>query len=200
MTDQALETRERILKGARRRFALGGFHATGVEQIAREAGVSKGALYWHFKSKQEIYGAILEEEEAEALRAVFDPGRAPLPDDPVAFIIEQGERRLQGLAEDREALLLWANIWIETKRGQEEIGRLYREMTEAIFHRLQSLFLQVFPRFKGKEHAAEEILELLGAAFDGLVLQLGVNLDVVKAKRLWRYAVKRIIEGGDSYI
>lgn len=202
MVDHSTVTREKILETARRCFALGGFHATGVEQIAREAGVSKGALYWHFKGKQEIYRAILE-VEAETIRKAFDPGQeGHWPKDTVAFIIRRGERRFETFLAERESLLLWANIWIEAKRGQEEIRALYKEMTEAIFLQLKALFVRAFTRFDEKVDGkrVDEILESLGVAFDGLVLQLGVNLDVARAKHLWRYTVKRIIEGGESYV
>ncbi|HEY44491.1 MAG TPA: TetR/AcrR family transcriptional regulator [Anaerolineae bacterium] len=49
------ETRTRLLKAAETSFAQHGFDATGVAKICQVAGVTKGAFYHHFSSKQEIF-------------------------------------------------------------------------------------------------------------------------------------------------
>ncbi len=52
--------RRQILDGARRRFLAEGFDAASMNDIARAAGVSKGTLYVYFKSKEELFEAIVE--------------------------------------------------------------------------------------------------------------------------------------------
>jgi len=54
------ETRERILQAAMASFAERGYDATPVSTICREAGVSKGAFYHHFSSKQEVFLQLLQ--------------------------------------------------------------------------------------------------------------------------------------------
>lgn len=54
------ETHARILEAAQRCFARSGFDATGVAEICEQAGVSKGAFYHHFESKQAVFLALLE--------------------------------------------------------------------------------------------------------------------------------------------
>jgi AcrR family transcriptional regulator len=59
-----------ILAAAARAFAGGGFAATSMEDVAREAGVTKLILYRHFATKQDLYEAVLDntrERLAEAL-------------------------------------------------------------------------------------------------------------------------------------
>lgn len=55
------ETREAICRAAGRLFRQQGFAATTVAAIAREVGITPGALYWHFASKEEILATVLEE-------------------------------------------------------------------------------------------------------------------------------------------
>jgi AcrR family transcriptional regulator len=55
------ETRERILEAARRLLVERGYHGVGIDQIAREAGVSRQAVYMHhFASKTELLLALVE--------------------------------------------------------------------------------------------------------------------------------------------
>lgn len=42
-------------------FAHQGYHSTIVDDIAREAGVAKGTVYWHFSSKEHLFEALLED-------------------------------------------------------------------------------------------------------------------------------------------
>ncbi len=55
------ESREKIVSTARRLFAAMGFNGCNVSDIAREAGMSQGNIYWYFPSKKDIYMAILSE-------------------------------------------------------------------------------------------------------------------------------------------
>jgi AcrR family transcriptional regulator len=48
-----------ILEAARRIFARLGYGATNVEEIAKEAGMAKGTVYLYFKSKEEVFAAVL---------------------------------------------------------------------------------------------------------------------------------------------
>lgn len=52
-------TRDRLLRAAERLFGEGGFHATGVSDITRAAGVAQGTFYLYFESKEEIFRALV---------------------------------------------------------------------------------------------------------------------------------------------
>lgn len=64
------EREQRILSAAAERIAHYGYDKTTVEEIARDAGISKGAIYLHFKSKEQLFEALLL-READVLVANY---------------------------------------------------------------------------------------------------------------------------------
>jgi AcrR family transcriptional regulator len=59
--------RQRILRAARTVFGARGYHAATIEDIADEAGLSNGAIYYNFDSKEELFLALLDERVDERL-------------------------------------------------------------------------------------------------------------------------------------
>jgi AcrR family transcriptional regulator len=60
MQQRSEETKGRILQAAQQLFASGGYDATGVAEICKTAGVSKGAFYHHFPTKQTVFMCLLD--------------------------------------------------------------------------------------------------------------------------------------------
>lgn len=58
--EAAEQTRESILNAAERVFFEHGVARTTLEQIAQTAAVTRGAIYWHFKDKAELFNAVVE--------------------------------------------------------------------------------------------------------------------------------------------
>jgi len=63
--ERSATTRAALLRAARELFAKNGFVATNREQIAERAGVTRGALYHHFGSKERLFRDVVEELERE---------------------------------------------------------------------------------------------------------------------------------------
>jgi TetR/AcrR family transcriptional regulator, cholesterol catabolism regulator len=63
-------SREKLLAISARRFAKGGFEATSMRDIAGEAGMLAGSMYYHFSSKNELIAAVYEAGVAEIGAAV----------------------------------------------------------------------------------------------------------------------------------
>lgn len=73
--DSQARTRQLVLEAAERLFVADGFGATSLEDIAREAGFSKGAVYSNFAGKADLFFAIVEQqfdELAARLRTAVD--------------------------------------------------------------------------------------------------------------------------------
>ena len=64
-SERAARTRQRILDAAGQRFADRGFAKTTVEEIAAEAGVSKGIVYHHFGGKEALLESLIERLTSE---------------------------------------------------------------------------------------------------------------------------------------
>jgi AcrR family transcriptional regulator len=60
MQQRSEETRSKIIDSAIRLFSAHGYNTASVDDICAEAGISKGAFYHHFKSKQELFLALLD--------------------------------------------------------------------------------------------------------------------------------------------
>src|SRR5213082_1462422 len=58
--EEALETRHRILDAAERIFERRGVSRTSLQDIAEAAGVTRGAIYWHFDGKEALFTAMME--------------------------------------------------------------------------------------------------------------------------------------------
>jgi len=76
-TDPRLDRakRRQILEGASHVFLIQGFDGASMGAIAQQAGVSKGTLYVYFKSKEELFAAIVEDQRLQHAQQlfVFDP-------------------------------------------------------------------------------------------------------------------------------
>lgn len=57
---EALETREKILDAAETLFQRHGVSRTSLQDIAQEASVTRGAIYWHFEDKAALFNAMME--------------------------------------------------------------------------------------------------------------------------------------------
>jgi AcrR family transcriptional regulator len=77
---RADETRQALLRVARELFTEQGYAQTSTEQLVQQAGVTRGALYHHFDSKQALFEAVFIELEEEFIEI---GARAMSPDAPV---------------------------------------------------------------------------------------------------------------------
>lgn len=84
---EALATRQHILDVALRLFSQQGVSSTSLVDIARAAGVTRGAIYWHFKDKSDLFGEIWELSES-SIGDLEIEYRAKFPDDPLSVLRE----------------------------------------------------------------------------------------------------------------
>jgi AcrR family transcriptional regulator len=71
-SERTARTRAALIAAARRLFGAEGFTEVGAERIAREAGMTRGALYHQFDDKADLFAAVLDQVEAEIAQRVAD--------------------------------------------------------------------------------------------------------------------------------
>ena len=129
------QTREKILQAAEDTFLEKGFENATVEEIARQAGVTKMMVYYHFDTKQNIFDRIVGqvlEELIEALRMHLSPEAAA---DPVRF--QAGLGSMLDFYRDRQRILQL--VISEAIRAPQERG----EQAMALFDEVLSIILDL---------------------------------------------------------
>jgi AcrR family transcriptional regulator len=68
--ERSESTRSALIAAARKLFAERGYAAVGTEEIVRDAGVTRGALYHHFGDKRDLFRAVYEQVESEVTQRI----------------------------------------------------------------------------------------------------------------------------------
>jgi AcrR family transcriptional regulator len=122
------DARDELLSASLRVFARRGYRDAGVDEIAADAGYSKGALYWYFSGKQELLAALLEERIDAPLRdRVALLASAPPERD---MSVEATRAFARQLGEEREAMLLEREYWSLAIRDPELRARYAERQAE----------------------------------------------------------------------
>jgi TetR/AcrR family transcriptional regulator, transcriptional repressor of aconitase len=116
--------RKQILDGARRSFTRNGFHATSMQDVLTESGLSAGAVYRYFRSKEEIIEAVATDAFG-LLRESFDsathePTLRPLPD-VLAGVLDyalMAQTKASGSSDPRDFARLIIQVWGESSRNE----------------------------------------------------------------------------------
>jgi AcrR family transcriptional regulator len=102
--DAAL-TAQKVLDAALKCFTRHGYHATSVDQIAKSAGVTRGAVYHHFHDKTGLLRAIVRAGH-ERVAAYVVARAEPHEDDPVALLRSGCHAFVDGVTHDEAARLI----------------------------------------------------------------------------------------------
>ena len=170
-------TRARVLDVAARVFAERGYRAATMDEIASEAGLSKGGLYWNFASKEELFMELLDQRLDRRIEEMFDLVRTTPAHEESAVPISKNLTDL--LERERDVMLLFFEFWqvaardpAMRKRFTARQRRLRKELAEALSERYELLGTRMtLPA----EHLAQAILALAeGISMERLVDPKGV--------------------------
>lgn len=165
------ETRARLLEAAAEVYALRGFGGATLDEVAAQAGLTKGAVYDHFGSKENLLLALMEEYLAGQLAAqlgLFDRQQVTWERPLVA-----SEEWMGGLRERPDRFRLFVELWTHAQRD----ARLRRHLAGAL-----GTLRATFAGFAAASAADAGVKPPDGAAeqFANATLGLGLGLAMVK--------------------
>ena len=171
-------SRERLLEAAAKVFAERGYQAASVDEVATEAGLSKGAVYWNFDSKDDLFLALLDERIDRRMEEIIDLLRTAPANRPVdSEITGQWEDLLR---EERELMLLSQEQWARAVRDPElreqfaqRQARLRDALAEALRFRVRRTGAPPFST------SAEDVATAYLVLAQGLALLRLVDPDLV---------------------
>ena len=186
------ERRQAILDAAVRVFALHGFAAATTDDIARSAGLSKGGLYWHFKSKDDILAALLEQMFNQELAALEQLAGAP--GSAAARLRLLGAQMAEALLALEQALPVVLEFYALAARQSA-----VREWLQAYFQRYQRLLAgllkQGYASGEFRHGAPEQSAVLLIAQLEGLALVWAVAPGQISLREQVAEAVELTLRG-----
>src|SRR5664279_1826323 len=119
--EEALETRERLLDAAQCVFKQRGVSRTSLAEVAAAAGVTRGAVYWHFKDKADLFGAMCDRATLP-LDALFERAGATATTQPLATLRALCVGALLRLATDTRTQDVFEVIFHKTELVDELAG------------------------------------------------------------------------------
>lgn len=187
--------REQILEAATSVFARLGVHTARMDDITEEAGLSKGAVYWYFKSKDEIIKSILEMYLSRELHELHDlVRRSDSVEDRLMLMVDHLITEL----EQYESVMPMAYEFYALSTRESDI----RKSLDAFFQRFikiyEDMITQGIKRGEMKKVDPQETAVSILALLEGLTLLwiVGVlRIDAEKLGALIRSSLHHFIHG-----
>ena len=191
-------TREELIAAAERLFTERGFHATSVDEIALEAGYTKGAVYSNFESKEDLFFAVYEQR---AERAVAEIEGVIGEAGPAAGLERLASELAQRRGRDDGWLAVFFEFWAHVVRHPE-----LRERFAEIHARAADPFVAAVERLAA-ERGIELPVEARRLTMAMNAMQFGLSLerltqpevvDVTLGARMVRLVFEDLERGGGA--
>lgn len=186
ISDEAEDAiRDRLLGAAARVFARNGYEGTRILDIVREAGLSTGAVYGRFRSKNDLLRAAIVEQAGDVAH-LDEPGTTR-----VADLIARMGRATTGELSDREAVRLEAFV---ASRREPEIAQAIAEASSALRMSMQPLVeAAALDGTVAGDIDPEAVLFFVRTVGLGLLLQRAAGLPAPDSNA-WSTLVDRVVD------
>lgn len=165
-SENQLITRKRLRDSALNVFALKGIHGAGIEQIAKDAGYSRGAFYANYDSKLDILIEILSEKQVTEIKLWREfIESVDNPETGLAKLTEQYDNREQNIQRNR----INVELQLEADRNPE-FKPVFESYLDSLYLEIRRFYLALLQRY-GK--AAPDNLDSLVVTTRLLGLGLG---------------------------
>lgn len=184
------ERREQILNAASLVFARRGFHLSRMDDIASEAGVSKGTLYWYFEGKDDLIQSLLDRmlaqelAQAETFLEMDLPAREKL--DRLLNLVIEDVLRMKPLM---PILFEFFGLMMRRNKIKQVLGGYYRSYLEA----LTPLIEAGIERGEFQPVDSLEVAIAISAAIEGTIFLWAALPEVVDLERHIREGVGMVV-------
>lgn len=180
-------TKSTIINVATRLFAEQGFENTSISKICAEAKVSKGAIYHHFSSKNEILRSLF----SITTKKMMDIGSAAnSATNPKSQIIQIIENVFTQLENDKQFFKLNLNIMFQPST-RKILDNLIKERADFIFNQIYGIFKQL-----DQKHSLE-LSYILIAEIDGIALNYLSVFDNYPLEKIKNTLIQRYKDNKD---
>jgi AcrR family transcriptional regulator len=164
---ERLDAREALLDAALTICAERGYVEASIDEIVARAGYSKGAMYWHFSSKDELMQTLFEERVDRPWREVIALLKSAPPEKDMA---EEATRRFAELIDRRPEMTLITHQFFTHAARDEHLRRAFAKRYRALRVALGKAVVARLERLNAPPLQMEP--EAMAAAFLGLALGL----------------------------
>ncbi len=184
--------RQQILESAIRCICRQGYHQTTMDDIASEAELSKGALYWYFKSKDEILVAMCKQQCDEHLQILRDFAEQKMSIKELT--LKTGDKIIELLLNEPDQYKMSFEFWaLSDENEQVKIahGEVHKIWQDSVSNLIKSGIKS--GEIKPNIHVKELSIALL-AICDGIFI--GYSFDkTMDIRKIWHTAVSAIFDG-----
>ncbi len=185
--------KQRIIRAAIRVFGRYGYHKSTVSQVARQADMGRGTLYWYYKSKEDIFRSIVQQFMLEATEKISCQLQTN-----ISF-----ESKIKGFIRD----------WLELATREEDIARImysvfsqsHGKFAQEMLKSVKKMYLDIieilkncFAReiLKGQMRPADtrRLARLLIGLLDGIVLQ-HIFVEKISPAPMTEVLTKLVLQG-----
>ena len=182
---------QQIQLSARSCFLQDGYYQTRVEDIARRAGMSKGGVYFHFRSKREIFHSLVVEDYERSMGAlreiVASQDELPVKLRALARFFLQ---LFATNADHARFMIVMGDMALRDQEMREQLQQLHR----SYIHEMSNLLRQGVQQGDVRELDIAATAELLKALTDGIQMSFALGMPL-RIDRLLRTGLEIILHG-----
>jgi AcrR family transcriptional regulator len=191
--DVATERKEQIYQAALTCFNRKGYYQTTMDDIVSQSGLSKGALYWYFKSKKELFISLLQvvmEPMAEQWGIIVADESLSATEKLVASLAY-----FRGQADSMiDFFGIMLEAWAQTHMDPD-VEQLTREIYKPYLANMIQIVEEGAATGEFQVDSAEATAAVILTVFDGLTLAIGVGMVAQELDGLWDAAEQMVLRG-----
>ncbi len=193
--DHRLDTRTRILESAAKVFAQKGYTSASLDEVATHAGLTKGAIYWHFKSKSDLFYELIDHRfKRETANIPEELASIEFSSNPKLGLTRILQRLLDNLKKEPEWPLLYLEFMGQA-RSPEILSRLKKLYQESYDFSASAIEMQKQLNLYNKEMDSKAIGIIWSALIEGLSLSWFINHDELDFRSLTEKMVDLLWNG-----